>query len=243
MKIDILTLFPEFFTTFKNISMIKRGIENNLIDINPINIRDFSIDKHKKVDDYPYGGGPGMVMTPQPIYDAYTSIERLSEDVPCIYLSPQGDVFNQDMAMEISQHQQVIFLCGHYEGVDQRVIDKIVTHEISIGDYVLTGGELPAMVMIDCIARLIPGILGNKHSAQEDSISSGLLEFPQYTRPYKFLGEEVPDILLSGNHEKIEQWRKAKSLVKTKKRRPDLFEKYILSNEEKKLLKKIKENN
>lgn len=243
MKIDILTLFPEFFTTFKNTSMIKRGIENNFIDINPINIRDFSIDKHKKVDDYPYGGGPGMVMTPQPIYDAYKSIERLSEDVPCIYLSPQGEVFNQDMAMEISRHPQIIFLCGHYEGVDQRVIDKIVTHEISIGDYVLTGGELPAMVMIDCIARLIPGILGNKHSAQEDSISSGLLEFPQYTRPYKFLGKEVPDILLSGNHEKIEQWRKTKSLVKTRKRRPDLFDKYILNNEEKKLLKKIKENN
>lgn len=243
MKIDVLTLFPELFYAFKNTSIIKRGIKNNIININPINIRDFSIDNHRKADDYPYGGGPGMVMTPQPIYDAYKSIKKLSKDIPCIYLSPQGKVFNQDMAIEIAHYPQVIFLCGHYEGIDQRIIDKIVTHEISIGDYVLTGGELPAMVMIDCISRLVPGILGNEQSAQEDSISSGLLEFPQYTRPYKFLGEKVPDILLSGNHKKIDQWRKIESLLKTKKRRPDLFERYTFSNEEKKILEKIDKNN
>ena len=238
MKIDILTIFPEMFYSFIGTSIMKRGIEKNIIQMNIVDIRNFSKDKHKKVDDYPYGGGPGMVMTPQPIYDAYQSIEKVKENTPCIYLSPQGKKFDQKMAEELSNHSQVIFLCGHYEGVDQRVLDKIVTHEISLGDYVLTGGELPAMVIIDCLSRLLPGMLGNEHSAQEDSISSGLLEFPQYTRPYKFLDETVPEVLLSGNHEEIRKWRRRKSLLKTRDRRPDLFNKFPLSKEDDILLSK-----
>lgn len=240
MKIDILTLFPELFIPFFNTSIIKRGIDKDIIDINTINIRDFSLNKHKKVDDYPYGGGPGMVMTPQPIYRAYQSITKATSDVPLIYLSPQGEIFNQAKANTLSRYQHIIFLCGHYEGIDQRIIDSIVTHEISVGDYVLTGGELPAMIMVDCISRLIPGMLGNDQSAQEDSIANGLLEFPQYTRPYAFNGKEVPNILLSGNHKQIEGWRKKKSLVKTREKRPDLFQKYELSIEDHQLL--IKED-
>lgn len=243
MRIDVLTLFPEVFNGFTQTSIMKRGIDRKIIDIHITNIRDFSLDKHKKTDDYPYGGGPGMIMTPQPIYDSYQSIEKVSPTPPCIYLSPQGKIFNQEMAMELSKYPQIIFLCGHYEGIDERIIHNIVTHEVSIGDYVLTGGELPAMVMIDCISRLLPGMLGNSNSAREDSISNGLLEFPQYTRPYEFLGEKVPDILLSGDHQKIEEWRKIHSLIKTKKRRPDLFHKYSLSEKEKKLLTDYNENN
>lgn len=241
MKIDILTLFPELFNDFMNTSILKKGIENKIIEINTINIRDFSLDKHKKVDDYTYGGGPGMVMTPQPIYDAFKSIEKTHSKTPCIYLSPQGELFNQDMAFELSKYPHIIFLCGHYEGIDQRVIDKIVTHEVSIGDYILTGGELPSMVMIDTISRLLPGVLGNVSSAHEDSFSNGLLEFPQYTRPYEFMSEKVPDILISGDHKKIHQWRRIKSLIKTKKKRPDLYKKYKLKKEEKELLIKYNE--
>ncbi len=243
MRIDVLTLFPEVFNGFIQTSIMKRGIDRKIISIHITNIRDFSLDKHKKTDDYPYGGGPGMVMTPQPIYDSYQSIKKVSPTPPCIYLSPQGKTFNQEMAMELSKYPQIIFLCGHYEGIDERIIHNIVTHEVSIGDYVLTGGELPAMVMIDCISRLLPGMLGNSNSAREDSISNGLLEFPQYTRPYEFLGEKVPDILLSGDHQKIEEWRKIHSLFRTKKRRPDLFHKYSLSEKEKKLLRDYGENN
>ncbi|SJZ34953.1 tRNA (guanosine(37)-N1)-methyltransferase TrmD [Garciella nitratireducens] len=242
MRIDVLTLFPELFETFKRTSIIKRGIDRKIIDIHIKNIRDYSLDKHKKTDDYPYGGGPGMIMTPQPIYDCYQDIEKVSSNPPCIYLTPQGNIFNQEMAMELSKYPQIIFLCGHYEGIDERIIQNIVTHEISIGDYVLTGGELPAMVMIDCISRLLPGMLGNSNSCREDSISSGLLEFPQYTRPYDFLGKKVPDILLSGDHKKIEKWRKFQALLKTKKRRPDLFYKYSLSEEEKKILEEYDKN-
>lgn len=232
MRIDVLTIFPELFTQFLDTSIVKRGIEKQLIDIRVTNIRDFSQDKHKKVDDYPYGGGPGMVMTPKPIYHAYQSIEKQFSDVPLIYLSPQGELFNQEKAIELSAYQHIVLLCGHYEGVDQRILDTIVTHEISIGDYVLTGGELPAMIMIDCLSRLIPGVLGNEKSVHEDSISSGLLEFPQYTRPYEFNGMKVPDVLLSGNHKQIERWRRKKSLLKTKEKRPDLFEQYELSEED-----------
>ncbi|MCR1898131.1 tRNA (guanosine(37)-N1)-methyltransferase TrmD [Irregularibacter muris] len=238
MKIDILTIFPEMFNDFIGTSIMKRGIQKNIIDINVVNIRNFSRDKHKKADDYPYGGGPGMVMTPQPIYDAYQSIEKIDIKAPCIYLTPQGEHFNQNLAEELSQYPQVIFLCGHYEGVDQRIIDKIVTHEVSLGDYVLTGGELPAMVIIDCLSRLLPGMLGNENSATEDSISSGLLEFPQYTRPYEFLDQKVPEVLLSGNHEEIRKWRRGEALLKTKMRRPDLFNKLNLNKEDRILLSK-----
>ena len=243
MKIDILTLFPGLFSDFINTSILKRAIDKGLIDINTINIRDYSKDKHKKVDDYTYGGGPGMVMTPQPIYDAYKSIDIKEIESPCIYLSPQGKLFNQKMAREFSQYPHLIFLCGHYEGIDQRVIDKIVTHEVSIGDYILTGGELPTMVIIDTISRLVPGILGNQDSPHDDSFSHGLLEYPQYTRPYDFMGEKVPDILLSGDHQKIREWRRVKSLLNTREKRPKLFENYNLTDEEKKFLRKHGENN
>jgi tRNA (guanine37-N1)-methyltransferase len=238
MKIDILTIFPELFNSFVDTSIIKRAIDNKIIDINPTNIRDFSKNKHHKVDDYPYGGGPGMVMTPQPIYDAYKSIKKDSENIPCIYLTPQGKIFNQEKAMELSQFSQIIFLCGHYEGIDQRIIDDLVTDEISIGDYILTGGELPAMIIIDCISRLLPGVLGNNNSALDDSITSGLLEFPQYTRPFKFNSKEVPEVLISGDHKKINEWRRIQSLIKTRKKRPDLFKKYTLTKEDKKALLK-----
>lgn len=241
MKIDILTLFPELFENFMNTSILKRGIDNKLIEINIINIRDFSLDKHKKVDDYTYGGGPGMVMTPQPIYDAFKSIEKKHPETPCVYLSPQGNIFNQDMAVDFSKYPHIIFLCGHYEGIDQRVINKIVTHEVSVGDYILTGGELPSMVMIDTISRLLPGILGNDNSAHDDTFSSGLLEFPQYTRPYEFMGEKVPNILLSGDHKKINQWRRFKSLINTKEKRPDLYKRHKLNIEEQELLIKYNE--
>ena len=242
MKIDILTLFPEIFDIFMNHSILKKGIENKRIEINTINIRDFSMDKHKKVDDYTYGGGPGMLMTPQPIYDAFTSIEKvLPQQTPCIYLSPQGEQFNQDMAVEFSKYSHIIFLCGHYEGIDQRVINKIVTNEVSVGDYILTGGELASMVMIDTISRLLPGVLGNDNSVHDDTFSNGLLEFPQYTRPYEFMDEKVPKILLSGDHKKIKQWRKMKSLINTQKKRPDLFKKYKLNAEEQELLTKYNE--
>ncbi|HHT50397.1 MAG TPA: tRNA (guanosine(37)-N1)-methyltransferase TrmD [Eubacteriaceae bacterium] len=242
MKIDILTLFPELFRDFLNTSILKRAIDKDLININIINIRDYSKDKHKKVDDYTYGGGPGMVLTPQPIYDAYKCIDTKDIDTPCIYLSPQGKTFNQDMAMEFSQYPHLIFLCGHYEGIDQRIIDKIVTHEVSIGDYILTGGELPTMVVIDAISRLVPGVLGNENSSNYDSFSDGLLEYPHYTRPYEFMGEKVPDILLSGDHEKIRRWRKGASLINTKKKRPDLLKKYNLTEEEKEILRNYNES-
>lgn len=236
MRIDILTLFPESFDAFMNHSILKKSIESKLIEINTINIRDFSSNKHKKVDDYTYGGGPGMLMTPQPIYDAFSSIEKKSPQTPCVYLTPQGKPFHQDMAVEFSKYSQIIFLCGHYEGVDQRIINKIVTHEVSLGDYILTGGELASMVVIDALSRLLPGVLGNDDSAHDDSFSNGLLEFPQYTRPYEFMNTKVPKILLSGNHKKIKQWRKMKSLINTQNKRPDLFKKYELTKEEQELL-------
>ncbi|WP_053956978.1 tRNA (guanosine(37)-N1)-methyltransferase TrmD [Inediibacterium massiliense] len=243
MKIDILTLFPDMFVPLTE-SIIGRAREKNIVDINTINIRDFSIDKHKKVDDYPYGGGAGMVMTPQPIYSAMESIGAKGKKV--IYMSPKGTTFNQKIAMDLSKEESLIFLCGHYEGIDQRVIDTWVTDEISIGDYVLTGGELPTMVVIDTICRLLPGVLGQEESYMEESFYDGLLEYPQYTRPSDFLDLKVPDILLSGNHKKIAQWRKMESLKTTRKNRPDLFRKYIqgknLSKEEKIFIDKILEN-
>ena len=219
MKFDVLTLFPEMFEIL-NQSIIGKAIEKELIDINLINIRDFSKDKHKKVDDTPYGGGAGMVMKPDVVYDAYQSIKDRNAKV--IYMSPQGKPLNQKKVEELSKENHLIILCGHYEGIDQRVLDKIVDEEISIGDYVLTGGEIPAMVLIDSVSRYVEGVL-KEDSIKEESFSNGLLEYPQYTRPEVFEGMKVPEILLSGHHENIEKWRKEKSLEMTKKKRPDIL--------------------
>lgn len=210
-----------------NTSIIGRGIEAGHISIEAIDIRDYSTNKHHKVDDTPYGGGAGMVMQPEPIYLAYKDLESKMKTKPrVIYLTPQGDVFCQDMAKEFAQEEELVFLCGHYEGVDERVLEEIVTDYVSIGDYVLTGGELPAMVMVDAISRLVPGVLHNDISADTESFENGLLEYPQYTRPPEYLGRKVPDVLLSGHHGKIEEWRKEQSILRTKERRPDLFEEY-----------------
>ena len=219
MKIDVLTLFPEMFKSLEE-SIIGRAQEKELININLINIRDFSKDKHKHVDDTPYGGGAGMVMKPDVVYDAYNSVKKQNSKV--IYLTPQGKVLNQAKVEELSKDEHLILLCGHYEGIDQRVIDKIEPEEISIGDYVLTGGEIPAMVLIDAVSRYVDGVL-TKESIMEESFSNGLLEYPQYTRPEVFEGEKVPEVLLSGNHQNIEKWRKEKSIEITKKKRPELL--------------------
>ena len=221
MKFDVLTLFPEMFEPL-NSSIIGRAKEKNLIDINLINIRDFSKDKHKKVDDTPYGGGAGMVMMPDVVYDAYKSIK--DESAKVIYMSPQGKKLTQKKVEELAKNKHLIILCGHYEGIDQRVIDKIVDEEISIGDYVLTGGEIPAMVLIDSVSRYSEGVI-TKESTNEESFTNGLLEYPQYTRPEVFEGEKVPEVLLSGHHANIEKWRKEKSLEITAKKRPDLLNK------------------
>ena len=222
MRIDVLTLFPEMFEPLKQ-SILKRATESNKLEINLINIRDYSKDKHKKCDDYTFGGGPGMLMMPQPIYDALTSIEGF-KDARKIYLSPKGRVFKQSIAKEISKYDHLIFLCGHYEGVDQRILDTLIDEEISIGDYVLTGGELPAMVVIDAVSRLVDGVLGSNESSSIESFENGLLEYPQYTKPREFMGMEVPEVLISGNHQKIDEWRNQKSLEITKKNRPDLLD-------------------
>ena len=221
MKFDILTLFPEMFEPLKA-SVIGRAVEKKRIAINVINMRDFSEDKHKKVDDTPYGGGAGMVMKPDVVYRAYQSIQK--KEAKVIYMSPQGKTLNQKMVENLSKESHLIILCGHYEGIDQRVLDKIVDEEISIGDYVLTGGEIPSMVLIDSVSRYVEGVL-RQDSIREESFSNGLLEYPQYTRPEVFEGETVPEILLSGHHEKIERWRKEKSIETTQKKRPDLLKK------------------
>ena len=219
MKFDVLTLFPEMFESLKT-SIIGKAIERNLIELNLINIRDFSKDKHKKVDDTPYGGGAGMVMKADVVYDAYKSID--SNNARVIYMTPQGQKLNQKKVEELAGLEHLIILCGHYEGIDQRVIDKIVDEEISIGDYVLTGGEIPAMVLIDSVSRYCEGVL-TEESIQEESFSNGLLEYPQYTRPEVFEGRKVPDVLLSGHHENIDKKRKKEALRITAKKRPDLL--------------------
>ena len=222
MKFDILTLFPEMFEIL-NESIIGKAKEKSLIEINLINIRDFSKDKHKKVDDTPYGGGAGMVMMPDVVYDAYSSIKD-RENAKVIYLSPQGKTLNQEKVKELSKENHLILLCGHYEGIDQRVLDEIVDEEISIGDYVLTGGELPAMVLVDSVSRYVEGVL-KAESIEEESFSNNLLEYPQYTRPEEFRGKRVPEVLISGHHENIKKWREEKALEVTKKKRPDLLNK------------------
>ncbi len=224
MRFDVLTLFPEMFESILGQSIIGRARDKDIIKINCINIRDYSDNKHRQVDDYPYGGGSGMVMQATPIYNAYKHItEPLNYKPTVVYLTPQGYVFNQITAKELSNDKHLILLCGHYEGIDERIIEEIVDLEISIGDFVLTGGEIPAMVVIDAISRLLPGVLGNENSYKDESHFSGLLEYPQYTRPYNFLGRQVPEILLSGHHSNIEKWRKEQSIDRTRLKRPDML--------------------
>lgn len=236
MKFDVLTLFPEMFEPLKQ-SIIKRASEKKLIDINLVNIRDFSEDKHNKVDDTPYGGGAGMLMKPDVVDRAYNSVK--SENAKVIYLTPQGKMLNQKIVKDLSKQEHLILLCGHYEGIDQRVLDKIVDEEISIGDYVLTGGELPAMVLIDSVSRYVEGVLSNE-STEEESFSNGLLEYPQYTRPEVFDNVKVPDVLISGHHENIRKWRRERSLENTFKKRPEMLENIELTKKEKDYIEKLK---
>ncbi|PBE99203.1 tRNA (guanosine(37)-N1)-methyltransferase TrmD [Clostridioides difficile] len=227
MRFHIMTLFPEIFNSYMDESIMKRAVEKGIIEVHIYNIRDFCNNKHKKVDDYPFGGGAGMVMTPQPVYDTYKHIITTHNinSPSVIYLTPKGKVYNQSIAKQLSLKEDIILLCGHYEGIDERIIDLIVTDEISIGDYVLTGGELPALIMIDSISRLIPGVLNQEESFEEESFKDNLLEYPHYTRPRDFEGLKVPEVLLSGNHKKIDEWRREESIRITKERRFDLYKK------------------
>ncbi len=227
MDYHILTLFPEMVREGLANSITGRAMDNNLIRVNAVNIRDYAFNKHSSVDDYPYGGGAGMLMQAEPVYQAFCSLQ-LKEREGCrvIYANPQGRVFDQALAAELSKEKELVFLCGHYEGVDERVLEEIVTDNVSIGDYVLTGGELPVMVMIDAISRLVPGVLGNEESSVGESFTDGLLEYPQYSRPPVWMGREVPPILLSGDHAKVDEYRLRQSLIRTRERRADLYEKY-----------------
>ncbi|MCR4567002.1 MAG: tRNA (guanosine(37)-N1)-methyltransferase TrmD [Pseudobutyrivibrio sp.] len=230
MKYYILTLFPEMIEDALNTSILGRAKNAGVISFEAINIRDYTLDKHKKVDDYPYGGGAGMVMQAQPIYDAYQAVcAKAGHRVHCIYLTPQGSLFNQNDAKSLALEEDICLLCGHYEGVDERVLEEIVDEYYSIGDYVLTGGELPALVMIDAISRMVPGVLTNSDSGEDESLENNLLEYPQYSRPETWNDRKVPSILLSGDHAKVDEWRHEQSVLRTKKRRPDLYEKYLES--------------
>ena len=230
MNFYVMTLFPEMIKQGLNTSIIGRAIEKNLLSLKAINIRDYTLDKHKRVDDYPYGGGAGMLMTVEPVIRTFEAIKQDIKETTgreqrprVVYLTPWGHTFNQTMAREFSKEENLVFLCGHYEGIDERALEEVATDFVSIGDYILTGGELPAMVMIDAISRLIPGVLNNKDSAEYESFTGNLLEHPQYTRPENYQGKKVPEVLLSGNHAKIEAWKKEQSLLRTKKYRPDLL--------------------
>lgn len=230
IRFDVLTLFPDMFEGVLGDSIIGRARENGLIEMNFIDIRDFTENKHRKVDHYPYSGGGGMLMMPQPVYDAYMSIaDGLDYKPLTIYMSPQGKVFNQGIAVDLSKEKHIVLLCGHYEGIDQRVLDLIVDMELSIGDFVMTGGEIPAMTVIDTVSRLIPGVLASESSYENESHYSGLLEYPQYTRPFEFKGMQVPEILISGHHAKMEQWKREQSLINTYNKRPDMLEKAELT--------------
>ncbi len=243
MNYHVLTLFPEMIMQALGTSIIGRALEKESISLEAIDIREYTTNKHKKVDDTPYGGGAGMVMQAQPIYDAYKALEQKIGYRPrVIYLTPQGSVFHQKMAQEFAKEQDLVFLCGHYEGIDERVLDEIVTDYVSIGDYVLTGGELPAMVLIDAISRLVPGVLKNEESAQFESFHDNLLEYPQYSRPEEWMGKKVPSVLLSGHHANIEIWRREQSLQRTYERRPDLLDRAILSEKDKKFLDNLRNN-
>lgn len=243
MHYHVLTLFPEMIEQGLNTSILGKAMNKSLISLEAINIRDYTTNKHLKVDDYPYGGGAGMVMQAQPIYDAYKALEdKVGQKMRVVYLTPQGKVFNQEMAKDLAREEHLVFLCGHYEGVDERVLEEIVTDEVSIGDYVLTGGELPAMVMIDAISRMVPEVLNNQESAEFDSFHDNLLEYPQYSRPEIWNGKQVPTILLSGHHANIEKWRREQSIMRTLERRPDLLENANLSKKERIFLQNLLAN-
>ncbi|NUC17190.1 tRNA (guanosine(37)-N1)-methyltransferase TrmD [Bacillus mycoides] len=243
MKIDILTLFPDMFTGVFGSSILKKAQEKEAVELRVVNFREYTTSKYNSVDDYPYGGGAGMVLTPQPIFDAVEELTKETDRKPRIVLMcPQGERFTQKKAEELAGEEHVIFVCGHYEGYDERIREHLVTDEISIGDYVLTGGELASMVVTDSVVRLLPGVLGNQTSQVEDSFSTGLLEHPHYTRPADFRGMKVPDVLMSGNHKNIDEWRRKESLRRTYTRRPDLLEERELSKQEEKWLEQIKED-
>ena len=233
MNFHVLTLFPEMIRQGMNTSIIGRAIASGLLSVDSVNIRDFAFNKHQKVDDYPYGGGAGMLMQAEPVYLAWESIkEKIGYKPRVIYLTPQGKVFNQKMAKEFAAEKDLVFLCGHYEGIDERVLEEVVTDYVSIGDYVLTGGELPAMVMMDSISRMVPGVLTNKESGETESFSGNLLEYPQYSRPEEWHGKKVPPVLMSGHHANIEAWRREQSVLRTAKWRPDLLKQADLTNKE-----------
>ena len=233
MNYHVLTLFPEMIENGMNTSITGRAITKGLLSLEAINIRDFAFNKHQKVDDYPYGGGAGMLMQAEPVYLSYESIaERIGRKPRVIFLTPQGKTFNQDMAKEFALEEDLVFLCGHYEGIDERVLEEIVTDYVSIGDYVLTGGELPAMVMMDSISRMVPGVLNNQESGETESFSGNLLEYPQYSRPEEWHGKKVPEVLLSGHHANVDKWRREQSIICTAKWRPDLLPKADLTNKE-----------
>ena len=233
MNFHILTLFPEMIEQGMHTSIIGRAIAGGYLSINAVNIRDYAFNKHQKVDDYPYGGGAGMLMQAEPVYLSYEALkEKIGYRPRVVYLTPQGKVFHQEMAKELAKERDLVFLCGHYEGIDERVLDEIVTDYVSIGDYVLTGGELPAMVMMDSISRMVPGVLSNQESGETESFAGNLLEYPQYSRPEEWHGQKVPPVLLSGHHANIEAWRREQSVMRTAKRRPDLLKKADLTNKE-----------
>ena len=233
MNFHVLTLFPEMIEQGMNTSIIGRAIAGGYLSIDAINIRDYAFNKHQKVDDYPYGGGAGMLMQAEPVYLAFLSIEeKIGYRPRVVYLTPQGSVFNQTMAKDFAKEQDLVFLCGHYEGIDERVLEEVVTDFVSIGDYVLTGGELPAMVMMDAVSRMVPGVLSNQESGETESFAGNLLEYPQYSRPEEWHGKKVPPVLLSGHHANIEAWRREQSILRTAKNRPDLLKKADLTNKE-----------
>ena len=245
MKFDVFTLLPEVFIPYLDSSILKRASERGLINVNVVNIRDHTHDKHHVTDDTPYGGGGGMVMKPEPVFEAVESVmgqnpvQTTGQLAPIILLTPQGRVFTQRVAEELSQHERIALICGRYEGVDERIREHLVTDEISVGDYVLTGGELPAMILIDAVSRLIPGVLGDPTGAEDDSHSMGLLEYPHYTKPAEFRGWKVPEVLQSGNHAKIDKWRRQQSLLRTFNKRPDILEKAKLTKEDMEFLKTV----
>ena len=237
MNFHVLTLFPEMIRNGMNTSITGRAINAGILSVEAINIRDYAFNKHQKVDDYTYGGGAGMLMQAEPVYLAYEAIaEKAGKRPRVVYLTPQGQVFNQQMARDMAEEEDLVFLCGHYEGIDERVLEEIVTDYVSIGDYVLTGGELPAMVMMDSISRMVPGVLSNQESGETESFAGNLLEYPQYTRPVEFMGRTVPDVLMSGHHANIDKWRHEKALERTLLKRPDLLETAALTDKDKKYL-------
>jgi len=243
MHIDVLTLFPQMFAGLYSTGIFQRAISQGLVGVNVYNIRDYTHDKHHTADDYPYGGGAGMVLKPEPIFEAVAAIKEETqpeEGTPIILLTPQGQLFSQAVARRLSQHSHLILICGHYEGIDERVRQHLVTDEISIGDYVLTGGELAAMVVIDAVTRLIPGVLGSEDSLKDDSHSGGLLEYPHYTRPAVYQGWSVPEVLLSGNHAQIARWRRQQAIIRTLERRPELLDKSALSPEDSRFLSRLR---